>query len=73
MKIQLKLLHQDNEYPEYNTINGALKNYMQALIDKRTALQTVKSKVYLDRTKEEETDQLSMTIAYINVAMSEGL
>ena len=61
-----------NEYPEYNTINGALKNYMQALIDKRTALQTVKSKVYLDRTKEEETDQLSMTIAYINVAMSEG-
>ena len=60
------------EYPEYNTINGALKNYQTALINKRTALDQVKSAVYMDRTKEAEADQLSMTIAYINIAMSEG-
>jgi len=60
------------EYPEYNTISGALKNYQTALLDKRTALEQVKSAVYMDRTKEAESEQISLTIAYINIAMSEG-
>jgi len=60
------------EYPEYNTIFGALENYQLALIERKQAEQTIKSQVYRDKTQEKETEQLALTIAYINIAMSEG-
>lgn len=60
------------EYPEYNTISGALDNYQTALLTKKEALQTIKSAIYMDRTKEKEIDQISSTIAFIQIAKSEG-
>ena len=60
------------EYPEYNTILGALQNYQIALIEKKNIKDIIKGQVFMDRTKEQEEEQVALTIAYINIAMSEG-
>jgi hypothetical protein len=59
-------------HPEYNTITGALDNYQVALLDKKDAIKTIKSQIYMDKTQDAELDQIAMTIAFITIAKSEG-
>ena len=61
-----------NEYPEYNTILGALENYRIGLLDRKKALEQIKSSIFMDRTKEQTQENIASTLAYIGIAISEG-
>ena len=60
------------KYPEYNTIAKALNTYQSAMIDTKSAIEQVRSSIYMDRTKSAETESLSLAIAFISIAKSEG-
>ena len=64
------------EDPVYDTIRtGILKEYQLSLIDKIDLLEAkkiTKASIFIDRTKDEAIEQLASTIAFINIAMSEG-
>ena len=57
-------------YEEYSTAAGVLSKYQEALIQKRDMIPLLKSNIYMESTKENEIDQISKTIAYINLAMA---
>lgn len=57
-------------YDEYNAAAGLLDTYQKALIEKRDMIPLLKSNIYMESTKENEIDQISKTIAYINLAMA---
>ena len=59
-------------YPEYNTILSALKDYRLGLIEKRKAIDTIKSNIFMDRTKEDVAEGIENSLAMIGIAISEG-
>ena len=63
------------EDPVYDVISGILKDYQLSLINKIDLLEAkklAKASIFIDRTKDEAIEQLASTIAFINIAMSEG-
>ena len=60
-------------YDEYNAAAGLLNTYQKALIAKRDMIPLLKSNIYMQSTKQNEIDQISKTIAYINIAMGDGV
>lgn len=60
------------KFPEYNVIATALNTYQSAMIDTKTAIEQVRSSIYMDRTKAAETESLALAIAFISIAKSEG-
>ena len=63
------------EQPAYDTISGVLKDYQLSLVNKIDLLEAkglAKASIFIDRTKDEAIEQLASTIAFINIAMSEG-
>jgi len=60
-------------YDEYNAAAGLLNTYQKALIAKRDMIPLLKSNIYMQSTKDKEIDQISKTIAYINIAMGDGV
>ena len=63
------------EDPVYDTITGKLQKYQLALINKIDLLEAkklTKASIFIDRTKDQAIEQIAATIAFINIAMSEG-
>ena len=58
-------------YTEYNIHAGLLEDYMGKLIAKRDLIPLVKNSIYIQSTQQKEIDQISKTIAYIAIALSE--
>ena len=59
-------------FDEYNIASGLLDSYQKALIAKRDMIPLLKSNIYMQSTKQNEIDQISKTIAYINIAMGDN-
>jgi len=60
------------DYTEYNIAAGMLSDYQRALISRREAIETLKKPVFSLLSKDKEIEQISKTIAYISIAMSQG-
>jgi hypothetical protein len=60
-------------FDEYNIAAGLLDSYQKALIAKRDMIPLLKSNIYMQSTKQNEIDQISKTIAYINIAMGDNV
>tara|TARA_R110002074_G_scaffold128694_1_gene269321 strand:- start:575 stop:6346 length:5772 start_codon:yes stop_codon:yes gene_type:complete len=58
-------------FTEYNIAAGLLEDYMGKLIAKRDLIPLVKNSIYIQSTQKKEIDQISKTIAYIAIALSE--
>lgn len=56
---------------EQNMYIGAIKEYRKSLTTRRDVIETVKSAVYMDRTKEDAIERLSTNIALTTVALTE--
>jgi len=61
-----------NDYPEYNTILGALESYRIGLIKKRDAMDSVRSSVFMDRSEKDMREDIASHLAYIGIAIAEG-
>ena len=60
------------DFTEYNFIAGLLTDYQAALIKKRDMIPLLKNSIYVSSTEENEIDQISKLIAYINIALADG-
>ena len=59
-------------YTEIEVHAQALQSYQKALIDKQRALEQIRSKVFMDRTKEQTEEDILLAISQISIAMAEG-
>lgn len=61
-----------NPYTEFEVITQALETYRLGLINKLKAMETIKSAIFMDRTKEQTEENIHNTLSAINIAMAEG-
>ena len=61
-----------NDYTEFNTIFNALNQYKTALLNRRQAIERIKSGIYMDRSTEQIIENIDNTVGAIMVALSEG-
>ena len=59
-------------YTEIEVHAQALQSYKKALVDKQTAIEQIRSKVFMDRTKEQTQEDILLAISQISTAMAEG-
>ena len=59
-------------YTEIEVHAQALQSYKKALVDKQTAIEQIRSKVFMDRTKEQTQEDILLAISQISTAMVEG-
>tara|TARA_R110001592_G_scaffold155883_5_gene385995 strand:+ start:32003 stop:37783 length:5781 start_codon:yes stop_codon:yes gene_type:complete len=59
-------------YPEYNTIDESLDRFQKALIKKKDVKDALKDKVFRNTSRQKEEEQIALTIAFINIARTEG-
>ena len=60
------------DYPEYNTVLGALESYRLGLMTKLKALESIRSSVFMDRSTKDMKEDIASNLAYIGIAISEG-
>lgn len=62
----------ENNMPEFDTVLNALETYKIALVNRKDALEKLRSGIFLDKTKEESINNILNSIASIEIAMMEG-
>jgi hypothetical protein len=65
-------LTDENDYTEFNTIFNALNQYKTGLLNRRQAIERIKSGIFMDRRTEQIIENIDNTVGAIMVAMSEG-
>lgn len=60
------------EYPEYNTIFGALEGFAQGLIAKQAAMDNINSKIFLKQGAELTRNEIAKAVALISINLGAG-
>ncbi|TXG86644.1 MAG: hypothetical protein E6R13_00260 [Spirochaetes bacterium] len=61
-----------NPHTEFEVITQALETYRIGLINKLKAMETIKSAIYMDRTKEQTEENILNSLSAISLAMEQG-
>ena len=59
-------------YPEESTISVAVGSYAEALVEEARVREMTEASIFSDRSKKDHKEAISNTLAYINIAKSEG-
>lgn len=62
----------EENYPEYNTIFGALEGFAAGLLNKQQALENIASKTFTTQNKELTRDEIARAVALIRMNLGAG-
>ena len=60
------------DYPDYNTIFGALEGFAAGLTNKKNAIETIASKTFLKQGEEKTRDEIARAVALIRMNLGAG-